>query len=218
VIACNYVRQHLNASNYTVPDNRIHTIVLGVDTNLFTPSTQPIGSKRLFHAASLIAVKDQPTLLRTIAHLPDDVTLDIAGEGEARTDLLHLAHQLGIVHRVRFLGTIAYTEMPAYYQEAALHVLSSRHEALGMVTLEAAACAIPTVSTAVGLLPDFPEMGVSVPVGDDKALADTIHMLLNDSSRRIALGQSARKIVETEFTINHTVTQFERLYEQVMKG
>ena len=84
-----------------------------------------------------------------------------------------------------------------------------------MVTLEAAACGIPTVGTAVGLLPDYADLGVSIPVGDDAALAHAINLLLTDNKQRIALGQSAHKLVVERFTIQETVRQFKKLYQEL---
>jgi glycosyltransferase involved in cell wall biosynthesis len=109
-------------------------------------------------------------------------------------------------------------DLPEHYQKAALNILSSRHEGLGMVTLEAAACGVPTVSTAVGLLPDVPEMGICVPVGDDAALAEAIGALLADDSRRAALAQSAYDNARQRFTIQHTAAQFRALYLELKSG
>jgi glycosyltransferase involved in cell wall biosynthesis len=84
-----------------------------------------------------------------------------------------------------------------------------------MVTLEAAACGTPTVSTAVGLLPDHPELGLTVPVGNDAALAEAIRELLDDPPRRAALGQSAYEFARTKFTIQQTAEQFRALYQEL---
>ncbi|MFN8374033.1 MAG: glycosyltransferase [Anaerolineae bacterium] len=120
-----------------------------------------------------------------------------------------------MLDQVNFHGTVAYDVVPTFYQRAALHVLSSRHEGLGMVTLEAAACAIPSVSTAFGLLPDCPEMGICVPVGDDVALSAAIAHLLHDEAQRAALSASALKTVRERYTIQQTVRQFTALYQSL---
>jgi glycosyltransferase involved in cell wall biosynthesis len=169
----------------------------------------------LIHVASLIGVKDQPTLLRALARLRD-VTLDVIGEGTALPRLQTLARELNIAERVHFRGAVPHTELPAYYRQAALNVLTSRHEGLGMVTLEAALCGVPTVSTAVGLLPDCPAIGVTVPVGDDSALARAIDNLLNDPPRRAALSQSALRTVHERYTVQHTAGAFVKLYRELI--
>lgn len=208
--ACHYVDNLIATLSY--PVKRVERLVLGVDADFFRPLADKPASRRIVHAASLVPVKDQETLLRAFARLPEDTQLDVLGSGELENALKQLSRDLGIAERVHFHGAIPYPEMPAYYQRAALHVLSSQHEGLGMVTLEAAACGVPTVSTAVGLLPDCPELGLSVPVGDIEALAAAMSDLLDNPAKRHALGQSARAKVLERFTIQETARQLKDLY------
>lgn len=156
-------------------------------------------------------------LLRAVARLADDlpVTLDMVGTGGERERLAALASALGIAARVNFVGAVAHPDLPSYYQGAAVCALTSRHEVLAMATLEAAACGVPVVSTAVGTLPDYPSIGVTVPVGDDAALASALRALLTDPERRAALGRSARATIERAFTIEGTAAALRAFYRQV---
>jgi glycosyltransferase involved in cell wall biosynthesis len=210
VVACEYIRRLL--AGYRV--KAVRKVVLGVDVEQFTPPSDS-SVQRIVHVAGLYAWKDQTTLLKAFARLAEPHMLDIVGTGVDEARLKALAHELGIAARVNFVGAVAYNDMPLYYQRAALHVLSSRHEGLGMVTLEAAACAVPSISTAVGLLPDCPELGISVPVADDTALAQAITQLFLDETRRAALAASALKTVRERFTIQETVRQFTELYREL---
>lgn len=212
VVACSYVEKLLIQRGYRIPSEKIHRIVLGVDTNVFHPDAKVEKiDNRLIHVASLVGVKDQATLLRAMARLPD-VELLIIGEGKHRADLQAIAKKLTVDERVTFVGDVPHLDLPRYYQSAALNVLTSRHEGLGMVTLEAAACGVPTISTEVGLLPDVPEMGFSVPIGDDDALAETIRSLLSDNLQRAELATSALEAAQSGYTIQHTVEKFLQLY------
>lgn len=214
--ACNYTKRLISTAGYPVPADKIRIITLGVNTEIFQP---PVWARHvmpsLIHVASLVGVKDQATLLRAIARLDTDVTLSIVGVGPERNTLERLAAELGITDRVNFVGAAHHLNLPHHYQAAAINILSSRHEGLGMVTLEAAACAVPTISTNIGLLPDVPEMGICVPVGDDAALAEAIRALLADENRRAALAQSAYTTVRERFTIQHTAAQLKTLYAEL---
>jgi glycosyltransferase involved in cell wall biosynthesis len=225
VVACSYIQRLIGQSGYRVRKANIRTIALGVNTDIFcrpvgTQGVTPLSGvpRRLIHVASLVGVKDQATLLRALAQLDQNVILDILGEGPEHTRLEALATELGIANRVHFVRVVHHLDLPRYYQQADLNVLTSRHEGLGMVTLEAAACGVPTVSTNVGLLPDYPAMGVSVPVGDDEALAAAIRGLLIDDEKRMALAQSAYETIHKQFTIQHTVEQFRGLYRELKSG
>lgn len=191
-------------------------IPLGVDATQFrpAPSSDPNHGK-LIHVASLIGVKDQATLLRAMTHLPDHITLEIIGEGPERERLERMAQTFSVGHRVQFAGAIPHGDLLTHYQRASLHVLTSRHEGQGMVTLEAAASGLPTVSTAVGLVPDDPALGIGVPVGDDAALAGAILELLNDPTRLHTLRQASRQAVKQRYTIQQTLAHFRSLYAEL---
>jgi glycosyltransferase involved in cell wall biosynthesis len=73
-------------------------------------------------------------------------------------------------------------------------VLSSRHEAAGAVVLEAAACGVPVVGTAVGYVADWaPERAVAVPVQNPAALATALRRLLLNRDERERLAVAARQ-------------------------
>jgi glycosyltransferase involved in cell wall biosynthesis len=208
-----YVRRL--AAAHSVPDDKLVSVTLGVDAERFTPPATSPNPYHMIHAASLVPVKDQATLLRAFSLLDPRTTLDILGEGSERATLESLAHELGISERVHFLGAIAHPDLPRHYQQAALNLLSSRHETIAMTTLEAAACAVPTVSTDVGIVPDYPSLGLSVPVGDSRALAHAIQSLLNDPERCSALGHSARITVERELSIQFTSDRLRTIYVEL---
>ncbi len=214
IAACSYAKNLIAQAGYAIPDSKIRIMTPGVDTKVFSPSTEPPIPNRLIHVGSLVGVKDQATLLRALAKL-EGVMLDILGTGPEQARLELLASELQIRERINFIGAVHHLDLPKYYRRAALNVLTSRHEGLGMVTLEAGACCVPTISTNVGLLPDIPTMGAVVPVGDDAALANAIQNLLSDENRCAEIGSAAHRIVTEKFTIQHTVAQFRALYRQL---
>lgn len=215
IVPGSYILGLIASAGYRVPISKIVTSTLGVDAERFTPSLTPADPYHLIHVASLVPVKDQVTLLRAVALLNSPVRLDILGTGAEQTKLEALTRELGILERVRFLGVVAHPDLPAHYQQASIAVLSSRHEAGALATLEAAASGLPVVSTDVGIVRDYPGIGVTVPVGDAPALAAAIQSLLDDSARRAAFNQSARATIERELTIQHTAAAFRSLYEQI---
>ncbi len=217
IVACDYVHDLLEYHALDIIPEKIHKISLGVDTNLFTPSPTTAHAKHLIHVASLIGVKDQITLLRAFAKLDDDTTLTIIGEGKDQPILERLTRTLGIMPRVTFVGSVPHLALPSYYQRAQINLLTSRHEGLGMVTLEAGACAVPTISTRVGLVPDEPALGLTVPIGDTESLAQTIRDLLNNPVHLRTLSHSAHTSVNTKFTIQHAVNAFLAQYDGLIR-
>ena len=159
---------------------RARIIPLGVQSDAFRPPPErPPGPPwRLLQVADINLVKDQDTLLRALrlvtTRVPD-VSMDFIGEDTRDGHLRRLADSLGLTGRVRFHGFLPQRRLAAFYLGAHLHVMSSRYESQGVSVLEAAACGLPTVGTAVGLLPELsPGAARSVTPGDFKALAERL--------------------------------------------
>ncbi len=126
------------------------------------------------------------------------MSLKIVGEGPLRGELQRLAADLKIADRVRFAGEIDHGQMPAVYHAADLFVQSSRHEAQGMAALEAAACGLPVIGTAVGVLPE-----VGQAVKDEEEMAEAMR------TRRC---QPASSEAMKEFGLEEAVRRFVEIY------
>jgi glycosyltransferase involved in cell wall biosynthesis len=201
------------------PSPIVH-LPLGVDATLFHPG--PIrtldSTLRLVHAASLVAVKDQATLLRALAILQTwriRFTMDLAGAGGLESSLRMLAHQLHLSEVVRFCGAVEHDALPQLLRGATAFVLSSRHEAQCMAVLEAAACGTPTVGAAVGVVPELaPDAALAVPPGDPAALADALAIVVTDHERQRAMGQAAALRAARDYSVEACVARLREVYRQ----
>src|SRR6185436_18738171 len=113
---------------------------------------------RLLRVASLNRVKDYPMLMRALARLVPalpGVHLDVVGEDTLDGSVQQLAKALGVDAHVTFHGFQPTDALAPFYARAHLHLVSSRHEAAGIVVLEAAAAGVPTIGTRVGFLADW---------------------------------------------------------------
>jgi glycosyltransferase involved in cell wall biosynthesis len=163
-------------------------------------------------------VKDQATLLSAAAALRERgyaFQVDIVGTGPLEAELRSLAWCLGLSDSICWRGAIPHDQMPLAYQRANLFVLSSRHEAQGMVALEAAACGVPVVGTAVGVIPELRPAARTIAAGDAGGLADGMAELVEDEPRRLRSGCAARERTVAEYSIELCVSRFLNLYEEV---
>ena len=121
--------------------SKVERLVWGIDPGLFDRSSSDPpphlpGSFRVLHVASLLAVKDQSTLLRAFARLKGvepGAHLHIAGDGPLRASLLSLGTALGVSDAVTFHGHVAREDLHAFYRSADVLAVTSRHEAQSAV-------------------------------------------------------------------------------------
>lgn len=119
---------------------------------------------------------------------------------------------------VRFLGRQPYDAMPALYREADVFCLPSWWEAMPLSVLEAMAASLPVVASSVGDVPELVEDGVTgtlVPPKDAERLAAALGELLQDVTRRRAMGAAGRARVAARFSLVSTVHAIGELYEQL---
>jgi glycosyltransferase involved in cell wall biosynthesis len=201
---------------------RVEVVPIGVDARAFPAPVRPDGPPwRLLRVASINRVKDYPLLLNALAQIVarvPEIHLDIAGEDTLNGAVQQLARTLGVDRHVTFHGVQPTAALAAFYARAHLHVVSSRHEAAGVVVLEAACAGLPTVGTRVGYLADFDgDRAVAVPVRDPTALADAVIRLLHDRAQRERTGAAARAWA-LEHDAEWTAEQFERIYREAAQS
>jgi glycosyltransferase involved in cell wall biosynthesis len=143
--------------------------------------------------------------------------LIILGEGVERARLERRCKELGLSDDVILPG---FEPNPFRYMHLAQTlVLSSIHEGLGMVLLEAMACGCPVVATDC---PSGPqeiiqdgENGLLVPVNDPPAIADALLRVLTDAMLRQRLIQGGFHRVSA-FTISRMVEGYEGVYNEIL--
>ena len=119
-----------------------------------------------------------------------------------------LAHELGVSENVEFAGFV--NNPFSYLPRARLFVLSSRHEGLANVLVEAMACGCPVVSTDCPFGPseilEGGRWGELVPVGDPVALAEAMVRAMEAPPRREALRKRA-----SFFSLERALGRYEEL-------
>jgi glycosyltransferase involved in cell wall biosynthesis len=134
------------------------------------------------------------------AQVPETV-LVIAGDGSQRAELETEADTLGIASRVRFLGFVNQSSLPAVYSSADLFVLPSEYDPCPVVVCEAMLCGCPAViSDRIRGRFDLVkpgETGEIFAVGDIEALAGIMRNVLEQRSLLSMMSQKARERMET---------------------
>jgi glycosyltransferase involved in cell wall biosynthesis len=192
---------------------KVAVIPCGVDVEHFSahgPRSPRTPRTRLVAVGRLVPRKGFDTAIKALRQLPD-AELVIAGgpDPQALRDdpeavrLMTEAREAKVQDRVRLLGRVSRTLMPALLRSADVVLSTPWYEPFGIVPLEAMACGRPVVATAVGGQLDTVREGVTghlVPPQDPDALAAALRPLLADRSLREAFGAAGNRRVLRHYT------------------
>jgi len=177
------------------------------------------GTPLTLFVGRLVPYKGVDVLMRAMPYVPGSLVL--VGDGPLRRDLEGLAVRLDLAERVHFTGSVSQGDLVALYHAADLLALPSvtPNEAFGLVQLEAHACGVPVVSTALPTGVPFANLhgvtGLVVAPGDPEELAAALGLLLEDESLRAELGRRARARLLDKFTLGRMVDQVLDIYEEL---
>jgi glycosyltransferase involved in cell wall biosynthesis len=189
----------------------------GIPTDRFIPGNKTTARDRLGLPATcpivgtagrLVPVKSHQVLLRAMAELPDNIHCAIAGDGPELDNLRRLANELGLPHRIHFLGHR--DDLWDVYPAFDVFCLPSEAEGLPRTILEAQACDIPVVATDVGGVAEAldPEASLLVPPNEPIMLANALKSLLS----RLDKLSSPREFIQAKMSLAITSAQYHALY------
>jgi glycosyltransferase involved in cell wall biosynthesis len=210
---------------------RIVQIPNGVDSTHFAPVSPaqrvslrkqldlPLDRPVVLFAARLEPQKAVDVLLRawkTVHEHQPHALLALAGDGSLRGQLEALSRDLQLGESARFLG---WTEQVlALYQSSDVYVLPSWSEGMPNALLEAMACGLMPVATAISGTTDVvthERDGLLAPPGNEAELAAALERAISDEALRASLAAAARQRVLDHFTIEQVARQYADVYQRV---
>lgn len=210
------MKAHQLQGNYKVVPNVVNTKLF---RPLQTPKHQGI---RFVHVSSLNdREKNISGLLRAFAMAckqRSDLELNLIGDSNERQHLQNYALELGIANRVNFKGRKFKEDLVQEINEADAHVMFSHFETFCLVNIEAFACGKPVISSAAGGIKTYltPQLGIMVPVGDEKALSEALLSFAAEPNRF-----NNNRIVEyAEATYSYQTVgkQLDEIYAEVLSS
>ncbi len=164
--------------------------------------TDPAAKKILF-TGRLVYYKGVEVLLEAFSHVTG-CELFLAGQGDLEQTLRSRTKAAGMDARVHFLGRLSDADLKSAFADCDFFVLPSvqNSEAFGIVQLEAMVYGKPVINTKLPTgVPHVSldgETGITVPVGDGKALAEAMQTLADDDRLRQRYGAAAQqRVLET---------------------
>lgn len=212
-----------------VPRARITVVPHGVDVDAFQdigPVAPRSACPRVLAVGNLAPHQGFDTAIAALPGVPEaelliagsPATSDLATDPEA-IRLRHCAAACGVTDRVRLLGGVARTDLPALLRSADVLVCTPRCAPSGVEAVEAMACGVPVVATAVGGLSDAVVDGVTglqVPLGRPQSVQRALHTVLANLGLRAALGSAGRDRARSRYSWPSVAAEILRLYGRVL--
>ncbi len=210
---------YLRDSAVQMGARNVHVIPHGADPLRFPAKTRYDENPRIILSLGrLVQKKGLDVLLRAapriLGEIPD-VEIWIAGDGPELQRLKTMAGQSNesMRKRLKFLGSVAWTNVPALLRQATVFVVpsirdgSGNEDGLPTTILEAMASGLPIVASdiaGVSLVVKDGINGLLVPPGDVTALGNAVNRILSDNNLKLSMGSAGRESVENNFSWIHS--------------
>ena len=204
----------------------------GVDAALFSPRRRDDAAVlRVLSVGTLHWIKNFEDGIRAVALLVQQgvpVRYEIAGGEPQAGDpakpsdlpkLRYLIRELGLEDHVELLGELSHAELRDRMLKSDALLDPSLSEGIPNCVLEAMACELPVVVTDCGGTTEVVRDGVEgfvCPPRDPPALASGLGRLRDDPELAQRLGESGRRRVLTDFTLEAETEGYLALYERVL--
>ena len=220
---------------YRVSPDKVAIVQEGVDTGVFLPCQDGeethiesvlgrYGVRRpfLLFVSSLWPYKNPQTLIRAFACLVQEHgdlkhQVAIVGGDDAGylAELKRLTQDLGVDHRVKFVGHVAdRSVVRCFYAGADVFVYPSLYETFGLTVLEAMACGTPVIASNTTSLPEVVgDAGLMVDPEDVQALKQAVYSVISDGDlyrHLVSRGLDRASHFSWERTARETVKVYER--------
>ncbi|MCP2242431.1 Glycosyltransferase involved in cell wall bisynthesis [Lentzea aerocolonigenes] len=210
-----------------VDRRRISVVPTGVDVRMFTPWGQSAkrGTRsRIVAVWTTASHSGLADLVKVLCQVDDAELVIIGGPGKrhlGRTPevrrLRAFATCAGVADRIVFTGAVPREQTADLLRSADIVVCAPRCEPVGHASLEAMACGVPVVATAVGALADSVVDGVTgvhVPPGRPRHLAKVLGGLLGDEILREEFGVAGRDRACARYSWDRVAADTVRAYER----
>jgi glycosyltransferase involved in cell wall biosynthesis len=212
--------------NLGLPESKIWTLYNSIDTEKLKPNKSKKLDNLILFIGRVAIPKGLHVLLNSLKYLDTPVHLIIIGPKKEDAKyfekirvLIEKQKKRG-VHEIEFLGPLPNDKLAEWYQKATIFVCPSLKETLGIVNLEALSCETPVVASKTGGITEIVKHdvnGILVPPNDPKKLANALRKLLEDKELREKYGKRGRRIVQEQFSLDHTSKELVKIYEDILR-
>lgn len=204
--------------------SHIGVVPFGVDTSFFKPSQQRDESTLMISTAkALEKIYGIDLLIDVFAALRkkyNHIYLTVAGDGTMKQHYINQVNKLGLDKFVTFTGKLTPEQVAELYGISNIAAFLSVSESFGVSVLEASACGLPVISSAVGGFKDVikdNETGFLVNRNEKNALIEKFSLLIENKDLRLQMGKQGRDFVVKEFEWKTCVDEQIKVYQSLLE-
>jgi glycosyltransferase involved in cell wall biosynthesis len=212
-----------------VPRAQMSLIPSGVNSDRFNPDGPAVdrdpSRPRILTVGRFVERKGFGDLVQAMRYVPGAECVIVGGSPGGRVEddpyarqLRRLAEQCQVSDRVTMVGAVPADDMPRWYRSADVLAATPWYEPFGLTPLEAMACGVPVIGTAVGGITDTVVDGLTgdlVPARDPRALGGVLRKLVNDKVRRFAYATAALDRARQCYSWKRAASQLGAVYAAV---
>lgn len=208
--------------------SRISVVPCGVDLDAFCtagPAADRGSRSRIVAVGRMLPRKGFDTMIEALPAIQDAEFVIVGGPDAGHLDddpevrrLRALATEFGVADRVVFTGAVARRDMPQLLRSADVVTCTPWYEPFGIVPLEAMACGVPVVASAVGGMLDTVVHDVTgrlVNPQRPRECADQVTAILRDSFLRRSLGLAGRDRARARYSWERVAADTLRVYDHL---
>ncbi|MET3696093.1 N-acetyl-alpha-D-glucosaminyl L-malate synthase BshA [Bacillus oleivorans] len=210
------------------PKKEIQTVYNFIDDRIYYKKKLPdlkaqLGieenEKVIIHVSNFRKVKRVEDVVMAFAGIQNEINakLLLIGDGPEMNVVFNLINELDIKSKVILLGK--QENLEEIYSISDLMLLLSEKESFGLAALEAMACGVPCIGTAIGGIPEVIEDGKTgylVELGDIEDVTNKAISILRDPAVHQRLSYASMERVRNCFKSSLIVSQYEAIYKSLL--
>lgn len=157
-------------------------------------------------------------VISALTYLPTNVSFIIIGKGDDGQKLQRQVENLGLAHRVKFIGFLSYNDIPKYFSVSDIFIRASRSEGFGNSFIEAMAAKLPVIATPVGGIVDFIDdrsTGVFCSPDCPQSIVKAVRLLLEDKNLKDKIVLNAYNRVKERYEWSNIAFKMKEVFNKI---
>jgi glycosyltransferase involved in cell wall biosynthesis len=203
-----------------ITEEKIKVIRNGIDTELFSPSTEEKNDDIIdfVYVGRLSIDKGVNTLVDAFRDYHEEnpnSRLTLIGDGMMKFQFKDCIEDGSVC----WFGSIEHHQIPRILQKSDVFVIPQNIGGLGLSVLEAMGCGLPIITTAIGETKRLlgKDEGILVEPDNSDAVREAMHILAEDKKLRENMGKNCRDKVVKEYSWSNQISMLEDVYRHVLE-